>query len=164
MWYAVDDEYRLRGSYDEDDLCKALGEKFTHTMRVRRKADEEYARQQRYEQYLNMREEFDPEFRAKQAEAMKKRHSDPEFRAKNAEAMKRRHADPEYKAKLIDSAKKALSKPIICIETGAIYPSLSQCERETGISHQNISKAISGKQKTAGGYHWRFATADEAPK
>ena len=64
-WYEVDDEYRLRGSYDEDDLFKALGEKFTHTMRVRRKADEEYARQLRYEQYLNMREEFDPEFRIK---------------------------------------------------------------------------------------------------
>ncbi len=65
MWYEIDDEYRFRGSYDEGDLCKALGEKFTHTMRVRRKADEEYARQQRYEQYLNMREEFDPEFRVK---------------------------------------------------------------------------------------------------
>jgi hypothetical protein len=65
MWYEIDDEYRLQGSYDEDDLSKALGEKFTHTMRVRRKADEEYARQQRYEQYLDMREEFDPEFRAK---------------------------------------------------------------------------------------------------
>ena len=65
MWYEIDHEYRLQGSYDEDDLCKALGEKFTHTMRVRRKADEEYARQQRYEQYLSMREEFDPEFKAK---------------------------------------------------------------------------------------------------
>jgi hypothetical protein len=64
QWYEVGDEYRLRGSYDESGLTEVLGEKFVHTLHVRRKADEEYARQQRYEQYLSMREEFDPEFKA----------------------------------------------------------------------------------------------------
>ncbi len=65
QWYGVNDEYRLRGSYNERELTEVLGEKFAHLTRVRRKADEEHARQQRYEEYLSMREEFDPEFRAK---------------------------------------------------------------------------------------------------
>lgn len=47
-------------------------------------------------------------------------------------------------------------KPVICVETGIQYESLSEAERQTGILGETISRCCRGKQKTASGYHWRF--------
>lgn len=49
-----------------------------------------------------------------------------------------------------------LGKFVLCLETGIVYESTSQAERETGVFHSNISKACSGKRKTAGSFHWRY--------
>lgn len=48
------------------------------------------------------------------------------------------------------------SKKVLCIETGVIYPSTKQVEREFGFSHNNISYACSGKYKQAYGFHWKY--------
>lgn len=48
----------------------------------------------------------------------------------------------------------ATSTPVLCVETGEVYPSTHEAERQTGIKQQNISKCCNGKYKTAGGYHW----------
>lgn len=48
----------------------------------------------------------------------------------------------------------AVGKMIICLETGVIYISIKEAEKVVCIS--NISAAISGKYKTAGGYHWAY--------
>ena len=49
----------------------------------------------------------------------------------------------------------ARSKKVLCIETGEIFPSATYVE-------QNIIKGvrdvIKGKQLTAGGYHWKYAS------
>ena len=44
-----------------------------------------------------------------------------------------------------------------------IWDYIRQVEKETGISHANISKCCKGKSKTAGGYIWRY-TDDEITK
>lgn len=43
---------------------------------------------------------------------------------------------------------------IRCVETGEIYDNQAAASRATGIGRYNISNCITGKQKTAGGYHW----------
>lgn len=48
------------------------------------------------------------------------------------------------------------SKPVRCIETGIIYPSAAEAERQTGVKACNISLARNGKYNTAGGYHWKY--------
>ena len=48
------------------------------------------------------------------------------------------------------------NKRVLCVETGEIYPSIKEAERQTGISQGNISKCCNGKRKTAGGFHWEF--------
>lgn len=53
---------------------------------------------------------------------------------------------------------KALSKRVRCVETGEVFDSIKQAERETGIPHGNISKVCQGKIKTAGGMHWEYIT------
>lgn len=49
---------------------------------------------------------------------------------------------------------KKQSMSVKCIETGIIYASMREAERNTGISNASISACCLGKRETAGGYHW----------
>ena len=49
-----------------------------------------------------------------------------------------------------------LSKPVRCLETGVIYPSVNEAERQTGINNGNINSCCLGKRKTASKYQWEF--------
>ena len=51
---------------------------------------------------------------------------------------------------------KGTHKKVLCVETGIVYVSQAEASRATGIGSYNISNCITGKQKTAGGYHWRY--------
>lgn len=51
---------------------------------------------------------------------------------------------------------KAHEIPIFCVETGCIYSSAKDASRITGIERTSIGKACNGKQKTAGGLHWKY--------
>ena len=51
---------------------------------------------------------------------------------------------------------KALSKKVLCVETGEIFESVHEAQRKTGISQGNISQVCNGKRKTIGGFHWKF--------
>ena len=48
------------------------------------------------------------------------------------------------------------SKPVKCIETGKIFGSINEVEREMNIDHRLISRCLVGKRKTTGGYHWCY--------
>lgn len=64
---------------------------------------------------------------------------------------------PNCFKKCVLCAKEKNRKPISQIESGiviAIYESISQAQRQTGIKH--ISCAATGKRKTAGGYEWKY--------
>ena len=49
----------------------------------------------------------DPEYRAKVAEAARRKAQDPEYRAKHAEAARRKAQDPEYRAKQAENLRRA---------------------------------------------------------
>ena len=53
-------------------------------------------------------------------------------------------------------------KPVVCVETGEVYCSQVAAAAAIGVHRQCIGNCVRGKQKTTGGYHWRFAEADEA--
>ena len=58
---------------------------------------------------------------------------------------------------------KAFSIPVVCLETGEVYPSAHEASRQTGINQQNISACLNGKLKSAGGFHWaRFDEGDNS--
>ena len=49
------------------------------------------------------------------------------------------------------------SKKVLCVETGEVYKSGHEACRQTGIDFASILNVCNNKkQKTAGGYHWRF--------
>lgn len=52
---------------------------------------------------------------------------------------------------------KAKRKKVLCIELNRIFDSEKQAERELKIGVSRISECCSGKNKTAGGYHWSYA-------
>lgn len=47
-------------------------------------------------------------------------------------------------------------KPVRCIETGEVYYSANEAERQTGVNSSHIGEVCRGIQKTAGGYHWCY--------
>lgn len=55
-----------------------------------------------------------------------------------------------------DKMKGGTYKPILCVETGVVYKSMSYAYRILGIQVSNLSKACNGERHTAGGYHWRY--------
>lgn len=61
--------------------------------------------------------------------------------------IKENQNDPHFRA--------LLSKPVLCVETGELYPSMTEASRQTGIDDGCISLCCNGKRKTAGGFHWR---------
>lgn len=46
------------------------------------------------------------------------------------------------------------STPVICVETGDVYPTLEQCADDLGIWHSGISKQLRGEASHCGGYHF----------
>lgn len=67
-------------------------------------------------------------------------------------AMKGKHHTEDAKNKIREKHK----KPVKCIETNIIYNSLQDAEKDTKINYYNISAVCNSRQKTAGGYHWKF--------
>lgn len=48
----------------------------------------------------------------------------------------------------------SLSRPVICVETGIEYISITEATKKTGIN--NISACCRGRLETSGGYHWKY--------
>ena len=100
-----------------------------------------------------------------------------EKKRKISEAQKGRQFTEEHKQKLSDAAKKRhvpcsdekrekLSKsyphkkPVYCLETDTVYPSVQECARQLNLYATNISKVCRGIHHTTGGYHFTYYTED----
>lgn len=45
---------------------------------------------------------------------------------------------------------------IMCVETGKIYDSISDAGRDCGVDRTGITSALIGRQRTSGGFHWKY--------
>lgn len=52
--------------------------------------------------------------------------------------------------------RKSVSKPVICIDTGAIYESSGHAARELGICRSSILRVANGTYEQVHGYHFKF--------
>ena len=50
------------------------------------------------------------------------------------------------------------SKQVMCVETGVVYPSLSEAARQTGNRKSAIWCCCKGKHKTCGGLKWKYVS------
>lgn len=52
--------------------------------------------------------------------------------------------------------RKSVSKPVVCVETGATYESAGHAARELGICRSSILRVANGTYKQVHGYHFKF--------
>ena len=68
---------------------------------------------------------------------------------------------PEHRQKIqkrmSEQAVELFGKAVICLETQEVFESMVEASEKLGIKPQNISAALHGRQKTAGGYTWKYA-------
>ena len=74
-----------------------------------------------------------------------------EFRQRESAAHKGKKLSEETKIKI----GKASSKPVMCVETGIVYPSCRAANKALP-GNKNIQAAADGRRNTAGGFHWCF--------
>ena len=61
------------------------------------------------------------------------------------------------KEKMINTNRKhSNNKSVLCIETGIIYESTREAERQTGIYHSEITKVCKGTRKSVHNLHWKY--------
>ena len=65
-----------------------------------------------------------------------------------------KHLSAEHKALL--SSKVKTKKPVICVETGKVYDSISEAARCHDVTFNNLKRACNEHNRTADGYHWRY--------
>ena len=101
-----------------------------------------------------------------QAERRQRFSGNPEMCRKTGRAIKEAYAaDPENRKRHSDRMRayyakgnKPQTKPrtCLCLETGIVYATLREAERNTGADHSQISRCCKGLRFTAGGYHWQY--------
>ncbi len=84
---------------------------------------------------------------------------EPERKAAVSRQMKEYLSHPENRKFVLSDAH---PKPVMCVETGEIFPSQKAAEKAAGFC--GVHKACQGIQQTCGAYHWRYLSAEEKEK
>ena len=112
------------------------------------------------------------EHRKKIGDAQRGRTLSLEQRRQISETQRGRKASEETKKKLraarfgkrhsaetlqkLKDGKRDKMKAVLCVETGVLYPSISEAAGENGYSQGNISMCCLGQRQTAYGFHWMY--------
>ena len=107
--------------------------------------------------HQNYGKHLSAETRLKISEANKGKHISAETRRKLSEASKGTHHSHETRKKMSESHKGKTAKAVVCVETGILYSSVTEAAKYIGVTQSAISNVVRGAQKTAGGYHWKYA-------
>lgn len=104
---------------------------------------------------------FSQESLKKRSNESKKNWQNEDYRKKISQQRKKTWQNPIYREnalkKLNDPKRPAFgSQKVLCVETGQIFSSFREAERNKHISRDNISKTCKGQRETAGGYHWKI--------
>ena len=87
----------------------------------------------------------------------RKRHRTEEEKINISMKLKNRTFSEETRNKI----SQALSKPVLCIETGIVYYGISEAARQMGFGHTTLVRHLKGGQKTFAGYHWKYLEKDD---
>jgi len=76
----------------------------------------------------------------------------PEHAAKNRTARLGKTNGEKWRQAQFESH----AKPVICLETGKVYPSARHAAKELGLQYSKISLVCNGKRSMTGGLHFEF--------
>lgn len=66
-----------------------------------------------------------------------------------------------YKDKEQAQYKGKHAKPIVCVDTGVIYPSTSEASKQTGIRRDKITDCLKKRRDDADGFHWVYKNPED---
>ena len=66
------------------------------------------------------------------------------------------HKSPDY---VIESMNEAHRKPVLCVELGRVYNSVTEASVILDLDVSNICACANGKRNTCGNFHWRWYDA-----
>ena len=95
-----------------------------------------------------------------------KRHTEESKQKIREKAIGRKHTE-ETKRKMSKNhpdthgENNPMSKAVYCIELDKIWLCITDCAKELNICKKSIGKCCNKKQKTCGGYHFRYVTEEE---
>lgn len=155
---AKNEEKRLIALYDTTDQSK--GYNFTH--------GGDGANTMTEEQKRRLSEIAKKAYQNGRVPTMLGKHFSEESRRKMSEAASRRVLSEEHKRHIGESikglmagGKNPLARAVICIETGEIFTSVKEAADSIGTTRVNVSRCVNGKNKTAGGFHWRHLNKED---
>lgn len=88
------------------------------------------------------------------------RADDPDYRRKQRKKQQPKKRTPKRQQRR-QHFEYRTGTPVTVIETGITYDSIAAAAADLGIDASNIGKVLSGKRKTAGGYHFARPTTDD---
>lgn len=66
----------------------------------------------------------------------------------------KRNMEHLYETKEVKHIK---AQPVLCVETNKIFPSVRKAAEAVGVNKQRVCDAIHIPNRTAAGYHWKYA-------
>lgn len=68
-----------------------------------------------------------------------------------------------FRSARISRGKAVRNRPVMCIDSGVIYPTARHAAVACGVSMSNLHKALSGRSKSCAGAGWKYADDDCFP-
>ena len=56
-----------------------------------------------------------------------------------------------------------LRRPVLCVETGVQYPSVSEASRQSGVEINKMTDCLKGRREEADGYRWKYLDNEDMP-
>ena len=104
---------------------------------------------------------FSPELIEKISKSRQGKKLSEKTRKALSDSQKGKQFSDEVRARM--SQNKKSKCPVICIETGEIFESISAASKWAKIDRVNIRRALLHSTSTAGGYHWCYANGNNPP-
>ena len=82
--------------------------------------------------------------------------TDPEINHKDANKSNNAVSNLEWCDRIYNLEQANKAKAVYCVELDKVFNSQIEAAKELNIYSTNISACCLGKQKTSGGYHWRY--------
>lgn len=101
-----------------------------------------------------------PEHRMRISAGLKGHGTSDETRCKLRKALGDRMKTPSARAAHLRNTKRGeehgMARKVLCVETGKLFSTIGEAAKSIGRNRNSIANAASGRQETAGGYHWKF--------
>ena len=84
----------------------------------------------------------------------------PERRDKVSRSMSLYYSDKDNRQEITERNKRVHNRPVLCVETGQVFPSLQSAAKHIGVAYPNISSCCRHQHYTSGGFHWRYVNSE----